>query len=128
MQAFVVAQYWHSERSTPFPGQWRQPEVNPPLGIACESALSEAETTFLSGAGRRTLRSPFARGWPPEFAWLQRSLRRTPALLTLLEKYDNVPMSVADACTVRSQRILSDPLVLTRMPNFRIYRRQRFAK
>jgi len=48
----------------------------------------------------------------------------TSAILTLLEKYDNVPMSVADACTVRLTEILSDPLVLTTDADFRIYRRQ----
>jgi predicted nucleic acid-binding protein len=45
------------------------------------------------------------------------------ALLALMEKYADVPMSFADACLVRMTEILSDPVVLTTDSDFRIYRR-----
>ena len=45
------------------------------------------------------------------------------SVLKLLQKYANVPMSLADACLVRMSETLSDPLVLTTDSDFRIYRR-----
>lgn len=44
-------------------------------------------------------------------------------VLTLMEKYADVPMSLADACIVRMSEILPDPLVFTTDTDFRIYRR-----
>ena len=44
-------------------------------------------------------------------------------VLTLLRKYADVPMSLADACLVRMTETLSDPLILTTDSDFRIYRR-----
>jgi predicted nucleic acid-binding protein len=44
-------------------------------------------------------------------------------VLTLLRKYADVPMSLADACLVRMTETLSDPLLLTTDSDFRIYRR-----
>ena len=43
--------------------------------------------------------------------------------LTLLRKYGNVPMSLADACLVRMSETLADPLLLTTDADFRVYRR-----
>ena len=40
-----------------------------------------------------------------------------------MEKYSDVPMSLADACLVRMTETLSDCLVLTTDKDFRIYRR-----
>ena len=45
------------------------------------------------------------------------------SVLKLLQKYVNVPMSLADACLVRMTETLSDPLLLTTDSDFRIYRR-----
>src|SRR3990172_2328788 len=45
------------------------------------------------------------------------------AVLKLLQKYADVPMSIADACLVRMSETLSDALVLTTDSDFRIYRR-----
>jgi predicted nucleic acid-binding protein len=45
------------------------------------------------------------------------------AVLTLMERYANVPMSLADACLVRMTEILPDPILLTTDTDFRIYRR-----
>jgi uncharacterized protein len=45
------------------------------------------------------------------------------ATLTLVRKYADVPMSLADACLVRMTEIFPDPAVLTTDTDFRIYRR-----
>jgi predicted nucleic acid-binding protein len=44
-------------------------------------------------------------------------------VLTLMQKYANVPMSFADACLVRMTEFLADPVLLTTDSDFRIYRR-----
>ena len=45
------------------------------------------------------------------------------SVLKLLQKYGNVPMSLADACLVRMSETLPEPIILTTDSNFRIYRR-----
>jgi len=45
------------------------------------------------------------------------------SVLKLLQKYADVPMSLADACLVRMTETLSDPIVLTTDSDFRVYRR-----
>jgi len=44
-------------------------------------------------------------------------------VLDLMDKYADVPMSLADACLVRMSETLPDPVVLTTDADFRIYRR-----
>jgi hypothetical protein len=44
-------------------------------------------------------------------------------VLTLVQKYANVPMSLADACLVRMTETLPDSVLLTTDTDFRIYRR-----
>jgi len=44
-------------------------------------------------------------------------------VLKLLQKYSDVPMSLADACLVRMTETFPDPIVLTTDSDFRIYRR-----
>jgi predicted nucleic acid-binding protein len=44
-------------------------------------------------------------------------------VLTLMQKYANVPMSFADACLVRMTEALTDPVLLTTDADFRVYRR-----
>lgn len=41
----------------------------------------------------------------------------------LLQKYADVPMSLADACLVRMSETFPDPMILTTDSDFRIYRR-----
>ena len=85
----------------------------------CESALSEA--FCLLGA----------RGGPALAALLRRRAlfvafeleHHLDAVLALLRKYADVPMSLADACLVRMTETLDDPVVLTTDTDFRIYRR-----
>ena len=45
------------------------------------------------------------------------------SVLRLLDKYGNIPMSLADACLVRMTEMLPDPVILTTDSDFRIYRR-----
>ena len=45
------------------------------------------------------------------------------AVLSLVAKYHDVPMSLADACLVRMTELLPDPIVLTTDGDFRVYRR-----
>jgi uncharacterized protein len=44
-------------------------------------------------------------------------------VVKLLEKYSDVPMSLADACLVRVTETLADPILLTTDEDFRVYRR-----
>jgi predicted nucleic acid-binding protein len=44
-------------------------------------------------------------------------------VLRLLQKYSDIPMSLADACLVRMTETLSDPVILTTDTDFRVYRR-----
>jgi predicted nucleic acid-binding protein len=45
------------------------------------------------------------------------------SVLRLLQKYYDVPMSLADACLVRMTETRSDPIVLTTDSDFGVYRR-----
>jgi predicted nucleic acid-binding protein len=44
-------------------------------------------------------------------------------VLALMQKYADLPMSLADACLVRMSEALTDPILLTTDTDFRIYRR-----
>jgi hypothetical protein len=44
-------------------------------------------------------------------------------VLRLLQKYADVPMSLADGCLVRMTEVLADPVLLTTDADFRVYRR-----
>ena len=46
-----------------------------------------------------------------------------PRVLDLMQKYADVPMSMADACLVRMSETVPDPVVLTTDSDFRLYRR-----
>jgi predicted nucleic acid-binding protein len=45
------------------------------------------------------------------------------AVVALMQKYADLPMSYADACLVRMTEVLPDPVVLTTDSDFRVYRR-----
>jgi predicted nucleic acid-binding protein len=45
------------------------------------------------------------------------------SILTLMDKYADVPMSLADGCLVRMSETLPTPVLLTTDSDFRIYRR-----
>ena len=98
--------------------QWG--EIEPPL-LTCESVISEA--AFL--LGRTTT------GGAPVLEMLVRSALSTPFRLdehsrpvrTLMRKYAEVPMSVADACLVRMAELTPHGTVLTLDRDFGIYRK-----
>jgi len=97
----------------------RQAQLHPPPWISCESVLSEADH-LLAPDGCATLCLACRRG----------ALRISAAadeaflpVLDLLEKYADIPMSIADACLVRLTEILPNPLLLTTDSDFKIYRR-----
>ncbi len=100
---------WAIEQATRFPPPWK----------TCEAALSEA--FFLLGA----------RGAPALSALLRRGAvavgfdlgDNLEVVLRLMQKYGDVPASLADACLVRMTETLGDPLVLTTDCDFRLYRR-----
>ena len=94
------------------------PRLSPPWGT-CEAVLSEA--FHLLGA----------RGTPGLSALLRRRAvvvafdfaNDLEPVLKLMQKYANVPMSLADACLVRMTEMRSDAVILTTDTDFRIYRR-----
>ena len=114
---FVVALL--SRRDTHHRWAVTEAPQHPPPWTTCEAALSEA--FHLLGA----------RGTPGLSALLRRRSVRVPfelakdlgPVLKLMQKYTDVPMSLADACLVRMTETLSDPIILTTDVDFRIYRR-----
>jgi len=115
--SFLVALWRKNDQHHPWAVQ--QARLHPPPWITCESALSEADH-LLAPDGCATLRLACRRG----------AIRITPVneesfipVLNLLDKYADVPMSIADACLVRLTEILPDPLLLTTDSDFKIYRR-----
>ena len=91
----------------------------PPPWMTCEAVLSEAFHLLAD------------RGTPQLSAMLRRSAlavafdltANLQPLLRLLEKYGDVPMSLADACLVRMTEVMADPVILTTDKDFRVYRR-----
>ena len=94
------------------------PRHAPPWG-SCEAVLSEA--FHLLGPTRAPALSGLLRRQAVVVAFdLAKELE---PVLTLMQKYANVPMSLADACLVRMTETRADPVILTTDTDFRIYRR-----
>ena len=91
----------------------------PPPWMTCEAVLSET-AHLLGGRGTRSLASLLRRG---ALICRYRFADDMDAVLKLLEKYADVPMSFADACLVRMTETLNNPMLLTTDTDFRIYRR-----
>jgi predicted nucleic acid-binding protein len=101
--------------------QWAvaQAPGHAPPWRTCEAVLSEA--FHLLGA----------RGAPRLSALLRRRAliaafdldNDVESVLKLLQKYLDVPMSLADACLVRMTETVADPLLLTTDGDFHVYRR-----
>lgn len=96
-----------------------QAERLPPPWETCEAALSES-FHLLGTSGREPLGDILRRSAAvPSF-----NLREQVEPITaLMNKYANVPMSLADACLVRMTELLSDPIILTTDRDFTLYRR-----
>ncbi len=101
--------------------RWAVAEASrlPPPWLTCEAVLSE---TFhlLGGRGIRNVESLISRG---ALICRYRFADDTDAVLKLLRKYSDLPMSFADACLVRMTEILNNAVLLTTDLDFRIYRR-----
>jgi predicted nucleic acid-binding protein len=94
------------------------PSLAPPWST-CEAALSE--TFHLLGTrGAPALRALLRRRWLIVAFDLHAQME---PVLKLMQKYADVPMSLADACLVRMTEALSDSVILTTDADFRIYRR-----
>ena len=91
----------------------------PPPWQSCEAVVSEA--FFLLGRqGQAALAKLLERGaLHCAFAFQ----KERDAVLALMRKYSDVPMSLADACLVRMTEILPAPILLTTDGDFHIYRR-----
>ena len=94
------------------------PLLRPPWNT-CEAVLSEA-FHLLGTRGRPGLAAMLRRGMVISHFDLGDNLGRT---LDLMQKYADVPMSLADACLVRMSEVLADPVIVTPDGDFRIYRR-----
>jgi predicted nucleic acid-binding protein len=115
--SFLIALLNRDERDH----QWAASQV-PRLRqawLTCEAVLSEA-FHLLGRRGERPLAELLRRGAVAPRFDLEDELE---AVLRLMDKYANVPMSLADACLVRMSETLADPIVLTTDADFRIYRR-----
>jgi predicted nucleic acid-binding protein len=101
--------------------QWamtQAPECPPPWST-CEAVLSEA-LHLLGAPGVHSLGTLLRR----RALFVAFELNETlEPVLRLIEKYRDVPMSLADACLVRMSETLADPVILTTDEDFRIYRR-----
>lgn len=91
----------------------------PPPWKTCDAVLSEA-FHLLGSRGRPALSALLRRGAVVPAFDLADELER---VLGLMQKYADVPMSLADACLVRMSETLADPVVLTTDTDFRVYRR-----
>ncbi|MEI6819520.1 MAG: PIN domain-containing protein [Verrucomicrobiota bacterium] len=115
--SFLVALWRRNDQNHPW--AVRQAQLHPPPWITCESVLSEADH-LLAPDGCATLRLACRRG-----ALIIKAIEGDEFLpvLDLLDKYADVPMSIADACLVRLTEVLPNPLLLTTDSDFKIYRR-----
>ncbi len=87
--------------------------------LTCEAALSEA-FYLLGRRGEPKLTALLRRGVAAPRFNFEAELE---PVLALMDKYADVPMSLADACIVRMTEILPDPVVLTTDRDFLVYRR-----
>ena len=96
--------------------------IEPPI-FTCEAVISEA--CFLLGRtarGQDALLTLLANDIvKPDF----RLSSEVEAIRTLMRKFANVPMSLADACLVRMTEIDERSTVMTLDNDFRVYRRNR---
>ncbi len=104
-----------------FNNSWAEDQARrfPPPWETCEPVLSEA-FHLLGQRGASSLALLLHRKALASAFHLEQSL---DAVLKLMDKYADVPISLADACLVRMSETLPDPIVLTTDSDFRIYRR-----
>lgn len=91
----------------------------PPPWQTCEAVISEV--FYLTEQSRHHVFAELLRRRPLVSSF--HLSEHMTEVLVLLDKYSNVPMSLADACLVRMTEVLSDPALLTTDTDFRVYRR-----
>jgi len=114
---FLIALLSRRDRHHPWAAA-QSPRLAPPWKT-CEAALSEA-FHLVGSRGRPSLAAILRRGAVVVAFDLGDELDR---VLALMQKYANVPMSLADACLVRMSETLADPVLVTTDADFNIYRR-----
>lgn len=96
--------------------------IEPPI-FTCDPVISEACFLLQSFAGGQDAVLEFlARGVVRSDFSVAAEIK---PLRTLMQKFRDVPMSLADACLVRMSELDRDSLVLTLDSDFQIYRRHR---
>ena len=108
-----------SRRNSHHPWAVTQAPGHAPPWRTCEAVLSEA-FDLLGARGAPGLSELLRRRALIAAFDLDNDLE---SVLKLLQKYANVPMSLADACLIRMTETLSDPIILTTDSDFRVYRR-----
>jgi uncharacterized protein len=101
--------------------EWARKQASelPPPWSTCEAVLSES-FHLLGGRGAPSLGELLRRRAVRVDFELSENLE---PVLKLIEKYSDVPMSLADACLVRMTEAISEPIIITTDGDFRIYRR-----
>ena len=97
-----------------------QAERLPPPWTTCEATLSEA-FYLLGGAGYASLAELLRRGAVIVGFELRDQL---DTVLAIMDKYADVPASLADASLVRMTEVAANPTLLTTDADFTIYRRK----
>ncbi len=103
--------------------QWARKQIDrflPPL-LLCEPVLTETCFLLYRLMGNSNPALEFIQGGGAKLAF---NLADELAVVkSLMARYANMPMSLADACLVRMSELHSDSLVLTADSDFNIYRR-----
>ncbi len=114
---FLIALLSHADRDHPWAVE--QAAQFPPPWRTCDAVLSEA-FHLLGKRGRPGLMALLRRGSVLPTFDTSAELSR---LLALMDKYANIPMSMADGCLVRMSETFADHVLLTTDTDFRVYRR-----
>lgn len=94
--------------------------IEPPL-LTCEAVIVEA--MFLvrdSAASRRRVLQMISDGLVALDFDLEKNLQE---IIAMVDRYNNVPMSLADACLVRMSELLPQSQVFTLDSDFHVYRK-----
>lgn len=101
--------------------QWKM--IEPPL-LTCEGVITETcfllqdvyegEEAVMNLISRKMIQIPF-----------QLNNDESEAIKELMKRYQNVPMSLADACLVRMSELIAGSCVLTLDSDFLVYRQNK---
>jgi uncharacterized protein len=92
----------------------------PPF-FTCEAVLSEAIFLMRSISGGRAAIMEMVKDGYLRIDF--HASDHADALFKLIKRYDNIPMSLADACLVRMAELLPQSLVFTLDSDFQVYRK-----